>query len=402
MLLAAMDAVGHGFAPVELEWRREGKELLPAFHPRPQEWFQLSPDRQAIHLMDGTGMGSSLRPFGWLLHTPGKAKTGYGARMGLYRTLVWPFLYKAYALGDFAEFLETYGLPIIVGKYFAGASADEKASLFRAVTQLGHDARAIMPKEMDLEIQKITGGGEPAHLKMMEWAERSVSKSILGQTLSADTGSGGGGSYALGKVHNEVRHEILESDARQVDATITRDLVYPLVALNCPGVEGLRRSPRYVTDLGQAADLKEMAEALPPLVKTGCQIPVNWVHEKLRIPKPQDGEAVLTVAPDAQPAVPGAARTADASTRIPARAVPATAAPEVDDVDQLDNAAAPAWGVIFDQITGLVDAATDLPSLQRSLVDLFGGQGAESLTKVMAAALALAELKGMADVLEGQ
>ena len=37
LLLALMDGVGHGFAAVELEWRREGGELLPAFHPRPQE-----------------------------------------------------------------------------------------------------------------------------------------------------------------------------------------------------------------------------------------------------------------------------------------------------------------------------------------------------------------------------
>jgi hypothetical protein len=90
--------------------------------------------------------GAPLQPFGWLVHTYGKAKTGYLGRMGLHRVLVWPFLYKAYAIGDFAEFLETFGLPIIVGKYFAGATDDEKASLLRAVTALGHDARAIMPR----------------------------------------------------------------------------------------------------------------------------------------------------------------------------------------------------------------------------------------------------------------
>ena len=106
--------------------------------------------------------GAARAPFGWVFHTHGKAKTGYGARLGLYRALVWPFLYKAYSIGDFAEFLEIYGLPIIVGKYYNGASADEKASLMRAVTALGHDARAIMPLEMELEIQKITGSGDGA------------------------------------------------------------------------------------------------------------------------------------------------------------------------------------------------------------------------------------------------
>lgn len=177
LILALMDGIGHGFAPVEMEWCKHGSELLPQFHPRPQEWFRLDPDRTAIHLNDSTVSGAPLTPFGWALHMPGKAKNGYMGRLGLFRTLVWPFLYKSYALGDFAEFLETYGLPIIVGKYFSGATADEKASLMRAVQALGHDARAIMPKEMDLEIQKITGGsGESAHLAMMQWADKSQSK----------------------------------------------------------------------------------------------------------------------------------------------------------------------------------------------------------------------------------
>jgi phage gp29-like protein len=402
LVLSVMDGVGHGFAPVELEWRTEGSELLPAFHPRPQEWFQLGQERTAIQLTDGTVYGAPLRPFGWIMHTPGKAKTGYGARLGLYRTLVWPFLYKAYALGDFAEFLETYGLPIIVGKYFAGASAEEKASLFRAVTQLGHDARAIMPKDMELEIQKITGGGgEPAHLRMMEWAEKSVSKSILGQTLSADTGSNGGGSYALGKVHNEVRHDILVSDARQVAATLTRDLVYPLIALNRSGIDGLRRCPRFTFDLGEAEDLSTYAEALPKLVGVGMQIPLSWAQEKLHIPQPEKGEAVLTNSQQASPATRGEPLVAELATRIPATAEPApTASPVAAEVDQVADVAAPTWAGILGKMTSLVDAATDLPALQRSLLDTFGGQPQDDLVKLMAAALALAELKGMAAVQE--
>jgi phage gp29-like protein len=187
LLLAQMEGVGHGFAAVELEWRQEGKDWLPAFHPRPQEWFRLSQDRRALHLQDASADGAKLKPFGWVLHTHGKAKTGYLGRMGLYRALVWPFLYKAYGIGDFAEFLETYGLPIVMGKYYNGASADEKASLMRAVTALGHDARAIMPADMSIEIAKIAadGSGTP-HLAMVAWAEGAQSKAILGQVLSAE------------------------------------------------------------------------------------------------------------------------------------------------------------------------------------------------------------------------
>ncbi|MYM80549.1 DUF935 family protein [Duganella sp. FT50W] len=401
LCLAMMDAVGHGFAPVELEWRREGSTLLPDFYPRPQEWFKLNQARTEIRLNDGSADGEMMRPFGWIMHTRREAKTGYAARMGLFRTLVWPFLYKAYALGDFAEFLETYGLPIIVGKYFAGATAEEKASLMRAVTQLSHDARAIMPEEMKLEIQKITGGaGESAHLAMMNWADKSQSKSILGQTLSADTGKGGGGSYALGKVHNEVRHDIRNGDARQAAATLTRDLVYPLLALNRPGTLSLARCPRLAFDLGEAEDLTSYAEALPKLAGAGLQIPVNWAHERLHIPQPQDGEAVLkplTAAPVSNTAPGDPAPTAELTRRVPV----ATAALSTDDLtDTLAAGAAPSWASHLERIAQLVEQATSLAELQSQLLNAYGGSQFEQLVKLMAAGFALAELKGMSDAQE--
>ncbi|OON62296.1 hypothetical protein B0920_02115 [Massilia sp. KIM] len=400
LILAMMDGVGHGFAPIELEWRREGSEWLPTIHPRPQEWFRLNSKRTELRLQTASLDGEALQPFGWIMHTHGKAKTGYLGRMGLYRTLVWPFLYKAYALGDFAEFLETYGLPIIVGKYQSGATAEEKASLMRAVTALGHDARAIMPAEMQLEVVKITSsGGEPAHLQMMQWAEGSESKSILGQTLTSDTGKNGGGSHALGKVHNEVRHDIRDSDARQIAATITRDYIYPLIALN-RGVESLRRCPRLVFNTEEPEDVALYADALPKLVETGLQVPVAWAQERLRIPMPKEGEPVLQVTNKA-PAHPAPVATgrASLSSQFPE---PAPAADPVEEIAaQLAAGATPSWAALMAAIEAMVAQATSLEALQREMIATFGGQGEDDLVRMMAAALALAELKGLADVQDG-
>lgn len=408
LLLAMMDGVGHGFAAIELEWHMEEKQWLPQFHPRPQEWFKLNQVRTRINLDDGSIDGAQLRPFGWIMHQPAMPKTGYAARLGLFRTLVWPFLYKAYSLGDFAEFLETYGIPIIIGKYAASSSADEKASLMRAVNALGHDARAIMPKEMELEIESVTGGsGASSHMTMMEWADKAESKVILGQTLTADTGSKGGGSFALGKVHNEVRRDIMKGDARQIAATLTRDLIYPLVTLNIPGITSLRRCPRLQFQVEDAADMAAMAENLPKLVGVGFQIPLSWAQEKMHIPTPKEGEPVLVVkqAPVTNLPAPTAGTEA-LSTALPAAPAPAAPAADLDpvagDVLQLSRAAAPTWDSLVDQVKALVDGTTDLAVLQAQLVDAFGGQPSDDLVKLMAAAFALAELRGMSDVQDGR
>jgi phage gp29-like protein len=399
LILALMDGVGHGFSAVELEWRVEGKEWLPAFVPRPQEWFRLDPDRREIRLRDESADGTPPAPFGWVFHTHGKAKTGYLSRLGLHRVLSWPFLYKAYAIGDFAEFLETFGLPIIVGKYFSGAGPEERASLMRAVTALGHDARAIMPQEMQLEIQKITGGGTGnanPHMTMVDWAERSESKTILGQTMSAESKSTGIGS-GNAELHREVRHDILKADAREIAGTLTRDLLYPLVALNRGGIDGLARCPRFIFNTGEAEDIKLFSEALPELVGVGMKIPVAWAHEMLRIPEPAEDEEVLRIAsppnvlnPELRPE-PGKATPKETKEKPDKAALAALAARQdaidalIDEVDDwrpvLDPLLAPLQAALSEAGANGETAAEFLARLPGLLPEMNAGPLAEALTR---------------------
>ncbi|MGJ0206862.1 phage portal protein family protein, partial [Streptococcus pyogenes] len=81
-------------------------------------------------------------------------------------------------------------------------------------------------------------------LAMMRQSEDAISKAVLGGTLTSTTSQSGGGAFALGQVHNEVRHDLLASDARQLAATLSRDLLWPLLVLNRPGSPDVRRAPR--------------------------------------------------------------------------------------------------------------------------------------------------------------
>ncbi|MCY1289976.1 hypothetical protein D9M70_390940 [compost metagenome] len=99
-------------------------------------------------------------------------------------------------------------------------------------------------------------------------------------------------------MHNEVRHDLLKSDAKQVATTLRQYLLYPLLVLNRGGERDPRRLPRFQFDLVEPEDLGTYAEALPKLVEAGLQIPVNWAHDKLRIPLPGKNDAILgTVQP---------------------------------------------------------------------------------------------------------
>lgn len=292
-LLALMDGIGYGYSNVEIEWQLAERQWIPgALSPRPASWFSLAHDDQnELRLRDNSPEGAVLQPFGWVRHIH-RAKSGYIARCGLHRVLAWPYLFKNYAIRDLAELLEIYGLPIRLGKYPSGIGDAEKATLLRAVTELGHAAAGIIPETMSIDFEAAATGSHDPHLAMNDWAERSVSKAVLGGTLTSQA-DGKSSTNALGNVHNEVRHDLLASDARQIAATITRDLLYPLLVLNRGNLTDVRRMPRLVFDVAELEDFTAFSAALPNLVDIGTPVPVSWVQRKLGIPVPAKDEAVL-------------------------------------------------------------------------------------------------------------
>ena len=293
LILNMADAVLKSFSNLELEWRSYGKEHLVAqVHYRPQSWFQLNPDdRNDIRLRDLSYQGAELQPFGWIRHVH-QARSGYPGRNGLVRILAWPYLFKALSVRDLAEFLEIYGLPLRLGKYPAGASEKEKATLLQAVMSIGHNAGGIVPRSMEIEFREAAKGAADPFEAMIAWCERSQSKAILGGTLTSQA-DGKTSTNALGEVHNEVRQELRDSDLRQIAGTITRDLVFPLWMTNCQTAGDPRRAPRYQFDTTEPEDLAVYSQHLPNLVDLGMRIPLECAHEKLQIPAPEQGAAIL-------------------------------------------------------------------------------------------------------------
>ena len=399
VLFDVTDAIGKGFACGEIEWHKPGKYWLPkTITHRPQSWFSVQRGyRQKLRLRSNTtaadgSIGEPLRPFGWITHIH-KAKSGYLERTAMFRQLVWPYLFKNYSVGDLAEFLEIYGIPVRIGKYPSGASEQEKTTLLRALVGIGHNAAGIIPSGMELDFLDAASGDPKAFELMMTWCERTQSKVILGGTLTSGA-DGKSSTNALGNVHNEVRKDLRDSDIRQVCSTLTRDLLYPIAALNGLTPDGLRRCPVFCLDACETEDLTAYADALPKLVSVGMQIPVQWAQEKLGIPQPQVGEAVLGAAASlrsqAAQATLSAQTSADTLSDTPATRLSA----------QLTPTAAPALGAWLEQIRTLVEQAHSLEDIRDGLQELLPNMGLDDYAQAMAQALACAQLAGRYEVLQ--
>ncbi|MGL5344807.1 MAG: DUF935 domain-containing protein [Plesiomonas sp.] len=293
VILNGATAIGHGFSCQEIQWTSVEKVLIPqSIHLRPHHWFSSLPEKgDELRLNSSNPDGDALWPFGWLVHRA-NARSGFVGSSGLFRVLVWPYLFKNFAVRDLAEFLEIYGLPARIAYYAPGTSDEDRDRLLMNLVRLGHDAVAAVPTGNDIKFESAASGGSDAFMAMIDWAERTASKVILGGTLTSQA-DGKTSTNALGNVHNEVRHDLLASDARQIEGMF-RTLIQMMLALNGFGDIPLHRQPRLVFDTRKKANLSQFATAVSTLVNAGVEtIPVNWVHKEGGIPLPQDGEAVI-------------------------------------------------------------------------------------------------------------
>ncbi len=393
--LDMLDAIGHAYSCIELGW---GRNLQGYWYPkltehRPPTWFTLPQNnRNVLHLRTSDAFqGEPLQPFGWIPHVH-KSRSGYLSRAGLHRVLAWPYLYKNYSVRDLAEFLEIYGLPIRIGKYPANTGNKEKKDLLKAVLSIGHHAAGIIPDSMQVELQSVMAQGNAEAFKMMmDWCEASQSKAILGGTLTSQTAVNG--NRSLGDVHNEVRLDIRDDDATQLDMSLSAYLVYPMAVLN--GLFADDRVPEFVSDTQEPDDLKLYAEAIPKLVTVGARIPLDYINQKLKIPLPDKDEPVLAPV-STQPQAAMAALKASSPTLLDVDPSPVSSHAE-----QLAIEGEKPLASMLEVVRAKVEKAESLEALRDALLNSFGDLDDSELVKVMEMGFLAADLAGRFDVNEG-
>lgn len=285
------DAIGKGFSCIEIDWKRDSDGFwMPAqFFFRPQRWFTTDlATRQEIRLRDyQTIDGVPLIPNGWIVHRHSVRSTGFPIVQGIYRQCALPYLIKNFAVKNWLRFCELYGVPMRA-LFTSESDTLKKQELMNALKNMGSNGVALLNGlQEDFKTVDITKGEGQGFQNLIDWCEKSISKAILGATLTSQA-DGKTSTNALGNVHNEVRREYRDFDARQIAETLNSQLISAIVKLN-----GLTIRPRWVFDTNEAQDLALYADAIPKLVAVGMKISPEYLHEKLKIPMASEGENVL-------------------------------------------------------------------------------------------------------------
>ena len=402
-----LDAVGKGYSVTEIIWDMSERQWMPARlqHQLPQ-WYDYDPDT-GTRLMRREADGYvEMEPYKYIVHAA-PAKSGLPGRSGLARCAAWAWMLGCYTLHDWMRFCEIYGQPLRIGRYHPAASDKDRRTLYRAVRDIATDAAAILPEGMTIDFEG--GGAVAAHSEiysdLLAYLDARISIAVLGQTLTTE--SGGTGSYALGRVHDLVRHDIERDDGRRLAATLRRDLVVPMVTLN----HGPRPAyPRVTIAREDALDVDLMSKSLARLVPLGLRVRADEVRARLRLAPPDDDDEVLT-APAAPAAPPGAtdppepapARARDAGADLDHRALARTL-DEGDPLPALTARARATLGPLVDAWAGRVRdalaAADSLATVRTALDAAAADPETAAFAAALAAALLAAHLAGRYDVAE--
>lgn len=298
----ALDALGKGFAVAQPVWdtaHKSGRWQYKEFRRVDPRCFKFEKnDLIELQLRDSNA-AEGVRPLppDLIVHYP-RLRAGVPIRGGLAMLAAVTWMFKNFTVKDWMAFTEVYGMPLKIAKYVAGSTTDEeKASLRRALSNVGHDAAMLIPDSVEVEVVSGRTGTSP-YLELAEYFDKQLSKGVLGQTMSSDDGA----SLAQSKEHTKVRVEYAQADSYNIAATAQARVFAPWVLLNYgPDAE----VPWAYPDVAPEEDLKAWSEAVVPWVTAGLKVSAAFTRQKLGLPEPEDGEE-LVEKPEPEPALAAA------------------------------------------------------------------------------------------------
>jgi len=389
-----MDAVGKGYSASEILWDTEGRYWYPReIAWRDPRWFEFDrTDGVTLCLKGETGLPEPLEPAKFIIHRH-KSKSGLPIRGGLARPVTWTYLFKNFDIKAWVQFAQVFGFPLRLGRYGPGATEEEKQTLLRAVRNISQDAGAIIPEGMRIDFEATNATGNAALFEnLANYFDRQISKLVLGQTGTTDVGQHVGTANA----HEKVRQDIAQSDAAQLSATLTRDLVRPLVDLNL----GPRK--RYPTLRVVCEEPEDVTAWMDNLIKAldydadGDFVEKSVVRDKLGVPAPAPKAKTLgkkVALPDADNAtdpVPLRADKAAQSVALPPLADPISLAVDNELGDEPGSEAGgwvPLTAPIVSPIMALAEQCDSYDEFFARLPEALRGQDVDALARALSIAM---------------
>jgi phage gp29-like protein len=286
-------ALGVGFAFGRLDWEYSASEWVPRisiWHPSFVTW------RQTELLYYVSTANQSQVPItpnqdGWWLYTPFGYKRGWAE--GFVHKLAMPWLARTFAYRDWCRYNEIHGLPMIKAFVPYNVQDDDELRFMTELANRGQSPAIRLPKSKentaayDFELVEATADTWEAFQGMKNDANTDIAVAVLGQNLTTEVD--GKGSYAAAKVQDKVRGDILDADAKSLEAWFDDAVILPYAAVNLPGgtddAPALRFQTQETDDLLKAGEgLGLLGDGVMKAVQAGIKVDVDEVCKRVDVP----------------------------------------------------------------------------------------------------------------------
>lgn len=218
------------------------------------------------------------------------ARAGNPYGVGIGRSLWWAYFFKKAGIKSWLVFCEKFGLPTVVGKYRRGTPKPDQDKLLQIIRGIAQATGVVVEEGTLIDLLEAQRSGSTTSYKdLSDFLNAEMSKRVVGQTLTTEPGASG--SYALGKVHGNVRQDILEADAIEGSQDLQR-VVRWIVDYNF-GERPASKYPKVVFDASPPEDLKQLAETDDVLSSMGVVFGEKMMRRRYNLPELEPGDTPL-------------------------------------------------------------------------------------------------------------
>jgi len=202
-------------------------------------------------------------------------------------------IYKRGNFGDWAQFAELFGMPFVTGKY-SSYDTNTRDQLFEALSTLGGNRVAAVPKESEIEVhENKSSGSSDLYATFRKACNEEILIAVLGNVMTTVDGS----SKSQAEVHENGQKDITKSDRRFIQRILNRKIVPLLIKRGYNVAGGFFTFP----DGGERISTKERVDMALSLKKQGIAVSDDYFYEITGIPKSEKKDPDPSGGTDAKP-----------------------------------------------------------------------------------------------------
>lgn len=271
-----LDAILKGYSVGEVMWKVAGSKIaVDRVIARNAARFTFHVDSEDLRLrtMEHPLEGEQLPDRKFVCHSVG-SKIGSPFGLGLGTVLFWPVFFKRQGIQFWLTFADKFGAPTVVGKYPSGTSQTDQDKLLDALRALSRETQVAIPEGMTVELLEAQRSGSvTTYETLLRYMDEQIAYATLGEAAGGQNSGGALASAAI--LRNELRLELVESDADLLSNTLNHTLCKWLAEYNVPGAN----PPRVWREIKAEEDLKARAERDKILFDIGFRPTIDYITE---------------------------------------------------------------------------------------------------------------------------